>query len=99
MAVLTISLCAQPMATSGGGLGLSKPLLPLSGLPVIAAVCIHSAPQTLHDHGLTPDDSTHGMTGTSVRSRTTSARRRSSARGSRRSARSGHNRYMRGPGP
>ena len=48
MAVLTISLCAQLLATGGDGFGLSRPFRPLPHLRRIAAVCARSAPQMLH---------------------------------------------------
>src|SRR6266550_660366 len=43
--LLTISLCAQLLATGGDGFGLSRPFRPLPRLPRIAAVCARSAPQ------------------------------------------------------
>jgi hypothetical protein len=43
MTFLTISLCAQPFAIVGDGIGLFEPLSATAALPTLAAVCVRSA--------------------------------------------------------
>ena len=54
MAFLTISLCAQLSAIAGDEFGLSRPFRPPPHLRLIAAVCVRSAPQMLHESGGEP---------------------------------------------
>ena len=51
MAVLTMELRTQPVATHGNGFGLFSPLPRASDLPLIATRCNHGAPQRLHPRG------------------------------------------------